>query len=168
MAIFQNCKSCTVQISAQAEVCPHCKAVLREDKPEPKPKRRDWDRIKGVPGPRFYIPKKHRIAFAVMAAIIGWVIFTHQGQYIQASVQEYGTEWGFTVPSLTVTCRNHRYDGGIVRPHVLAQVKGQDYALNGAALGSGLYADSRTIMKSERWKYDATNELISRALQLCK
>jgi len=169
MLIYQNCKNCGAQISAQAKTCPHCKTVLvkEEPKPKPKPKRRDWETIPGTSGPKYFIPKKHRIIFAVTALVIGWIVYANQGRYLEVSHTDYGSNWSFLVPRLELSCRVHNYGAGIKRPHVLIHVNGQTLALNGAARGSGLYADSRTIMKPERWRYNATNDLIGKGLKLC-
>jgi len=69
VVIYQHCKGCGAEISAQARTCPHCKAVLMKDAPPQQPKppvRRDWETIQGVSG------AGHRVRRAEHGATHEW------------------------------------------------------------------------------------------------
>jgi hypothetical protein len=76
----------------------------------------------------------------------------------------YGASWGFSVPILMLECK--MVDG---RPHVLVTRETMEYALNGAAMGSGLYRNARELMlKDENGILDPFGaSLIDRGLSFC-
>ena len=81
MVIFQHCKNCGAQISAKATTCPHCKTVLMNDEPEPKPKRKKssknvWKGIKGLPKSGHRPPRRRVTGWTILGILfLSWIVY---------------------------------------------------------------------------------------------
>lgn len=81
------------------------------------------------------------------------------------SATEYGDEWAFTVPELTLRCHITRGSA------VTGTYSGVEYGLNGTANGSGRYAELKTIWKEHPEIEGArvsVGKFIEMGLKLCE
>lgn len=157
---LERCPTCKKMISVEAHSCPKCGQPLDDDwrekaKEEKKPSRM-W---------KYVVP--------VTLVLTAWTIWDQnkpEPSYV-VTAAEYGEQWGFTANELRVTCRHHQYDGGSIRPHVLVEAGGKTYALNGAAMGSGLYPSAREIMKKDKdglYTFKGQTEVLKRGVSMCR
>jgi hypothetical protein len=85
---------------------------------------------------------------------------------VTVTASDYGSEWPFTVDSVTLRC------GDAALTHVVVEARGVTYALNGSARGSaqvkdGSWRDSRAVQKQDPF-VAVPGDLIQRGLRLCE
>jgi predicted nucleic acid-binding Zn ribbon protein len=155
-----SCPSCSRYIAENAISCPKCGHVLEEG----------WSKKQREKSVRNFW-----IGFGVIALIVVLIASASCSSENTASTTinaaEYGDDWGFTVNDLQVVCKQHRYSSGIVRPHVVIRANGNEYGLNGAAMGSGLYRNARDLFLKDSqglYTFKSQHDVLQRGLALCK
>lgn len=181
---LERCPSCRRFISIEANPCPKCGQPLEDGwaeriREEAKQKRRRGFRWVFRIFAFLFGGVALLIILAVAGAMIGTEDPTKQAgekiakkheEEVKVTAQEFGEQWGFTVPELRVTCVNHKYPGDAIRPHVLIHANGKTYGLNGAAMGSGLYPSAREIMKKDKdglYTFSGPTEVLNQGLKIC-
>ena len=157
---LEQCPSCRKKISQEATVCPKCGQPLDADWLE-KAAEKSRKTKRGC----------LMVILVAAVAVVALAQLDTPSTRIVTNASEYGDQWGFTVSYMTVICLNRRYSNGIVRPHVLVIANGNTYALNGAAMGSGLYLNARKIMKKDRqglFTFSGPKNVLQRGLRFCK
>lgn len=158
------CPSCAKELSPQAVSCPHCghpmEASISGNKPASPPSKKE---------PYFKI----KLLIWALLILVLWLMTSNSPNRIntlQFNKSDFGTEWGLKADKVSVLCKQHRYENGTSRPHVLIETNGKTYALNGAAMGSELYTNAREIMIRDgdgAFTAKGPKEILERGLKLC-